>query len=962
MKRVLPILSAFVVMSFSVMPARGQSSVPQGFNYQAIARNATGNPITNTAVKVSIAILSDTIANTLVWEEEHSVTTNGYGLINLVIGGPQGVRTGGSAASFSAINWSASQMFVYIRIKNPATAANWTPMGKAKLWSVPYALLSARTEKDISSPFLFNGDTVYLMKNLVVGSDRPLGAQMAVVSMDDKSDEPLFEVRRKDGQPVFTVYNDAVSISVPFSDKKGSPARGGFAIGGFDETKGTYVADLFRVTPDSIRMYINNNPRGTKGSPARGGFAIGGFDETKAAGDMYMNVTAASSVGVVTSTPQLLWYPKKEAFLAGRVQIASPDSVGLNSSSLGYHSMAKGGWSQAFGYRSIASGTYSTAIGKLALATMPNSFAFGNSAKATSSDSYAFGSGAEATGAYSFAFGSAGFNDQGITTNTPTKASGTYSMALGMGAQASEKGAMALGVQTIASGLASSTLGYWSTASKPYSIAIGFKASAAGDYATAIGYQATAGGNYSTSMGYNTTASAVNSFVFGASSSATGNNSIALGAGNIASGINSTVLGYQSQANGERSAAIGSYFTYTYLVPIIDIGKIEETKAEDDFLPIRPILPITTTTINFNRANIANGQYSVAVGNGNLAENGGVVFGSNSDAVAFGAVALGTSARAAERNSFASGYGSVANGVYSAALGNNVTANSYGEIALGQWNDVATGNATSWNENDLLFTIGNGINNLNRSNAMTIYKNGKTVLRGRYAVTTFNYKTLRLVLNPKTGQFYWTDNVYGVYSNLKRDDPLIEYYYSGYFTSTGNEGNYRGLYADERSGASIDVAEYIYDTYGNTQPGEVVVADPDAGVSVIRSSKPYQTNVLGVISTKPHMTMGMELVMNEKTGESLKNAKPATRLALTGRVPVRVTDENGPVIPGDLLTTSSTPGHAMKWTLLDVSKANDFEEMKTMMAENERRRSAVIGKALEQFKSGKGQIMVLITL
>jgi len=118
----------------------------------------------------------------------------------------------------------------------------------------------------------------------------------------------------------------------------------------------------------------------------------------------------------VRSTPQLLWYPKKEAFLAGRVLIASPDSVGLNSTSLGYHSMAKGGWSQAFGYRSVASGTYSTAIGNLALATMPNSFAFGNNAKATSSDSYAFGSGAEATGAYSFAFGSAGFNDanQGV--------------------------------------------------------------------------------------------------------------------------------------------------------------------------------------------------------------------------------------------------------------------------------------------------------------------------------------------------------------------------------------------------------------------------------------------------------------------------------------------------------------------------------------------------------------------
>ncbi|MCK9994433.1 MAG: hypothetical protein Dbin4_02953, partial [Alphaproteobacteria bacterium] len=35
-------------------------------------------------------------------------------------------------------------------------------------------------------------------------------------------------------------------------------------------------------------------------------------------------------------------------------------------------------------------------------------------------------------------------------------------------------------------------------------------------------------------------------------------------------------------------------------------------------------------------------------------------------------------------------------------------------------------------------------------------------------------------------------------------------------------------------------------------------------------------------------------------------------LALSGRVPVKVSAENGPIKPGDLLTTSSTPGHAMR--------------------------------------------------
>jgi hypothetical protein len=105
----------------------------------------------------------------------------------------------------------------------------------------------------------------------------------------------------------------------------------------------------------------------------------------------------------------------------------------------------------------------------------------------------------------------------------------------------------------------------------------------------------------------------------------------------------------------------------------------------------------------------------------------------------------------------------------------------------------------------------------------------------------------------------------------------------------------------------------------------------------------------------------MDMVVDEKTGNS-KEEVNATRLALNGRVPVKVTEENGPIEPGDLLTTSSLPGHAMKWTLLDVNEARDFEELKTMLAENERRRNAIIGKAVSSSSSGNGTVMVLISL
>jgi hypothetical protein len=108
--------------------------------------------------------------------------------------------------------------------------------------------------------------------------------------------------------------------------------------------------------------------------------------------------------------------------------------------------------------------------------------------------------------------------------------------------------------------------------------------------------------------------------------------------------------------------------------------------------------------------------------------------------------------------------------------------------------------------------------------------------------------------------------------------------------------------------------------------------------------------------------MGMELITDKKTGEPLKGVS-ATRLALSGRVPVNVCGENGDIKPGDYLTSSSLPGVAMKWTILDVNTAKDFDELKKILSENEKRRNAIIGKAVESFSgSGTGKIKVLISL
>jgi hypothetical protein len=257
------ILIGFIFGSLCVIT---NAQLPQGFNYQALAGDASGNPMRNTDLQVRITILSDTIIPVIVWEEVHSaIKTNTNGIFSLVIG--SGVRQPvSSAAKFSEINWSVSQMFLRTQI---FYQNGWKNMGSAKMWAVPYSMIA--------------GDLSGSVKKLVVS-----GITSAL-------DEALFEVKNKTGQTVFAVYNEGVRVYVDDGISKGS--KGGFAIGGFGSAKAS-SQNLFVVSPDSIRAYIGTNP--VKGS--KGGFAIGGFDLAKAPAEEYLHVTRDSTRVYVNQT------------------------------------------------------------------------------------------------------------------------------------------------------------------------------------------------------------------------------------------------------------------------------------------------------------------------------------------------------------------------------------------------------------------------------------------------------------------------------------------------------------------------------------------------------------------------------------------------------------------------------------------------------------------------------------
>ena len=116
------------------------SQTPQGFNYQAVVRDGSGEILANQSVEVIITLLQGTIDGTEIFTETHTRTTNDFGLINLTIGS---VNT----TDFQTIDWSDGPYFLSVNI-------NGNPMGVTQLLSVPYAL-HAKTAESLTGEIAF---------------------------------------------------------------------------------------------------------------------------------------------------------------------------------------------------------------------------------------------------------------------------------------------------------------------------------------------------------------------------------------------------------------------------------------------------------------------------------------------------------------------------------------------------------------------------------------------------------------------------------------------------------------------------------------------------------------------------------------------------------------------------------------------------------------------------------------
>jgi hypothetical protein len=194
----------------------------------------------------------------------------------------------------------------------------------------------------------------------------------------------------------------------------------------------------------------------------------------------------------------------------------------------------------------------------------------------------------------------------------------------------------------------------------------------------------------------------------------------------------------------------------------------------------------------------------------------------------------------------------------------------------------------------------------------------------------------------KAGVFGASEDGAGVLGYARADDMPAIYAFGGLLAiSLGKDfaGEFHGdvkvtgdvLLAGADCAERFDVVDI-----DEVQPGSVLVIGDGGGLCL--SDREYDSRVAGVVSGAGAFRPGVVL----DSGHESDSRRVA--VALVGKVSCLVDASHGPIGVGDLLTTSPTPGHAMRAT------------------DPQRAFGSVLGKALQPLRSGRALLPTLVVL
>ncbi|MEC8602183.1 MAG: hypothetical protein VXX96_03195, partial [Bacteroidota bacterium] len=119
-----------------LLSASAYSQSPSNFTYQSIVRDGSGKLLSNKEISFRISVLKNSESGQVVFEEEHSVTTNINGLATLIVG------KGSGNDDLGDIDWGDGSYFLKVEI-DPEGGFNFIAEDTTQLLSVPYALYSS---------------------------------------------------------------------------------------------------------------------------------------------------------------------------------------------------------------------------------------------------------------------------------------------------------------------------------------------------------------------------------------------------------------------------------------------------------------------------------------------------------------------------------------------------------------------------------------------------------------------------------------------------------------------------------------------------------------------------------------------------------------------------------------------------------------------------------------------------
>ncbi len=138
------------------------TTVPAGISYQAVARNAQGTALANTAIQVKFTMITDSLSGTTEYAETHSLSTNSMGLFATAFG------TGAAVSgTWAGINWTHSNKYLKVELD---AGNGFVDLGTQQLLSSPFAIRaqSAATIENGALP-VFADNAAAITGGLTVG-------------------------------------------------------------------------------------------------------------------------------------------------------------------------------------------------------------------------------------------------------------------------------------------------------------------------------------------------------------------------------------------------------------------------------------------------------------------------------------------------------------------------------------------------------------------------------------------------------------------------------------------------------------------------------------------------------------------------------------------------------------------------------------------------------------------------